>query len=230
VAVTAFPLSVSATSFTDGFEGTTLDPFWTTLQNSGSITFPSTAQVHSGSQAVQFNSTFGTGQKNIELNHTFATPQFGEVSVWLFDTGADLWSGNYLGLRIKNTALGVGASLFTNDFDHGRQNGGNYYFNVFDGSGGVTPIDRTQAWHEFAISSTPSALRLSVDGQTVFSGPGGTPFDFVAFDMHGPDWRPAFVSYFDDFSFTAIPEPTSTAIATGIGLLAFGAYRRFSAR
>ena len=86
----------NADVFTDGFEGTTLDPYWSTQEDSGSITLSSTGQVHSGSQAAQFNSTYNTGSKNIWLIQDYGQSMYGYVSVWLYDTGADVASSNYL--------------------------------------------------------------------------------------------------------------------------------------
>jgi hypothetical protein len=60
--------------FVDGFEGPTLDPFWSTLTQSGSVTFPSTAQAHGGSQSVQMNSSVTPQNKDVELEHTFSQP------------------------------------------------------------------------------------------------------------------------------------------------------------
>ena len=64
----------AAVHFADDFEGSTLDPFWTPHAQSGSITFPSTAQAHSGSQSIQFNSIQGAERKNIGIEHDLAKP------------------------------------------------------------------------------------------------------------------------------------------------------------
>lgn len=111
--------NVGATpTFTDDFEGSALDPFWSTLEQSGSITFPSIAQVHTGSQAVQFNSTSG-GQKNIFLHHDFAAPAYGTFSVWMYDTGANYSSSNYLSLMVKFDGSSYG-TITTDDYNFGN--------------------------------------------------------------------------------------------------------------
>ena len=46
-----------------------------------------------------------------------------------------------------------------------------------------------------------------VDGTTVYTRAGGTPFNQVSLSMSGPTWRPAWTSYFDDFQFTPFGEP-----------------------
>lgn len=132
--------------FSDGFEAATLNSFWSIRQDAGSITFPSTTQVHSGQQSVQFNSVADAGQKTIELKHTFAAPQYGTASVWVFDSGADLTSGNYIRLYVANTERETSAALYTTDYDLGAADGGNYYFNV-DGTSTSSSVDRTCAWH-----------------------------------------------------------------------------------
>src|SRR5216684_3153869 len=68
---------IALSGFVDNFEGPTLNPFWAQYARSGSITFPSTAQVHSGSQSVQLNSTNTGRDKYISLEHTFAQPVYG---------------------------------------------------------------------------------------------------------------------------------------------------------
>lgn len=199
--------------FVDGFEGPTLDPFWSTRENSGSITFPSTARVHSGRQSVQLNSTQNTGQKNIDLFHAFPEPIYGRVSVWVYDTGADVLSSNYIGLSVGNRRLEVGASLFTQDYDLGPTNGGNYYYTHFGVDSGIlSSIDRTQAWHHFEIDASPQSLTLLIDGTAVYRDAGGHQFDTLGLFMSGPTWRPAWVTYFDDFEF--VPYAASDIAAT----------------
>ena len=38
--------------FSDSFEGPGLHPFWSLLQNSGSVAFPSSSAAHTGAQSV----------------------------------------------------------------------------------------------------------------------------------------------------------------------------------
>ena len=72
----------------DGFEATTLNPFWSTSIQSGSIAL-STGQAHGGSQSVQLSSTDTGVTKSIQLFHDFATPVYGVTSVWVLDTGTE---------------------------------------------------------------------------------------------------------------------------------------------
>jgi hypothetical protein len=195
-------------TFMDDFEGPTLNPFWSKVEIAGTISFPSTAQVHSGTQAVQFNSTYGTGEKGITLHHNFNTPQYGQISIWVYDSGADLVSGNYISVELRNDTLEKYLAIGTQDYDLGPDNGGHYYYHAWDSQQGVnTPIDRTRAWHQFTLIANQNYASLYVDNQNIYNGPGGIPFESINISISGPTWRPAMTVYFDDFTFSsAFPE------------------------
>jgi hypothetical protein len=214
-------------SYQDDFEGPTLNSFWQTTQTAGTVTFPSSSQVHGGTQSVRVDSTFNTGDKLISLRHEFPQPVFGEASVWFYDTGADVSSSNYLWLQMRNTLLGELAIVAAADYDLGPTTGGTYYFQPFGTNTATsTAIDRTQAWHQYAIKALPDSFSISIDGTNVYSAAGGVPFDYIEFGMSGPTWRPAWTGYFDDFRFTAVPEPSAATFVTlGLGVL-FAAGRR----
>lgn len=225
----------SRAGFMDSFEGASLNPFWSTYTQSGSISL-STAVAHSGQQSAQFTSTETGLDKNIFLFHDFTSPTYGQTSVWIYDTGAGQSSSNYIGFRVSNQNTSFSAGLVA--FDYGfRGNGPGYgdQYNYFDepivNSSLPTGVERTLAWHQYKIVDTPQALTLLVDGITVYTRAGGSPFDEVLLSLSGPSWRPAWTAYFDDFSFTpatAVPEPTSlTLLSIGaISILGYGWRRR----
>ncbi len=232
------PALASTVVFSDDFEGSSLNPFWSTLQTTpptGFITFPSTVQAHSGSQSVQFNTQSTPNEKDVGLLHNFSSLGYGQASVWVYDTGANVSSSNYLTFYLYNQTTGVGAVLNTRDYDLGPGNGGEYGYDLPDGSNHFTTIDRTLAWHQWSISSLPGSLTLAVDGTTVYSGNAGMAFDSVKMEMFAPGFRPNWVSYWDDFSvsFTplgssTVPEPSSLlSAALGLaGLAGFAGWRR----
>jgi hypothetical protein len=207
-------------TYTDGFEAPTLNPFWSTYSQSGSIAL-STAQAHSGEQSVQFTSSAGSENKSIELSHTFSTPIYGVTSVWVLDTGAGAASSNYISFLISNSNLNFTAVIGTYDYGFaggGPGRGDQYDFSDSPFAGATaTGIERSLAWHQFSFVDTPQSLSIMVDGVTVYTraGAGGTPLDQVVLEMSGPSWRPGWVSYFDDFSFSqaSVPEPSTLTLA-----------------
>jgi hypothetical protein len=208
------------TVFTDDFEGSTLDPFWTTEEYSGYVTFPSTAQPHSGSQSLQLNSTQTSGGKQVGVLHEFDEPVYGTISVWVNDTGADVSSSNYISLWVFNQVthpgqwyLGVGG----NDSDFGSDY---YQANVLGVSVQTTQINRTQGWHEWKVTALPNSLSYEVDGINIYSGTEDMPFDELHLVMNAPSWRPGFVTYFDDFELNQVPEPSAFVMLGGAGILA----------
>ncbi|MEZ5963324.1 MAG: hypothetical protein R3F56_05690 [Planctomycetota bacterium] len=194
------------TCFVDDFEATTLDPFWTTSAVSGSITFPS-SHGHTGNQAVRFDSVVSAANKSITLRHNFPQPIYGRVSVWMDDTGATAGSSNYMGINTNDFAI------YVFDYNLSLSNGGAYVYNV-GGLAHHSAIPRTQTWHLFAIDSTPAGLTLWVDGIPIHTGP-AVALSHVELFMSGPNWRPAWTTSFDDFTF--IPYLPSSYALFGSG-------------
>ena len=204
-ATTVFAADPAA--FTDDFEAGTLNSFWATTIQNGTLTL-NTNQVHAGSQAVLFNGS-GSGQKEIDLTHTFSTPQYGRVSVWVYDYKDYI----YFTLFAKNTALGTSATIGVQDWD-----GSGYYYGPFSGTGGKTPFGRTVGWHHFTIKATTAALTIEIDDQVMYSGSGGVPFDQIILHLQGPGTGR--VSW-DEFSFeaAAVPPPVQITSLSGNGQL-----------
>ncbi len=197
-------------SFVDGFEGPTLDPFWTKIEISGFVTMPSTERAHGGSQSVKFTSTNSSSSKDVGLTHSFGTAGCGRSSIWLFDTGANQSSSNQFWFSMSNSVTGRGALLAAADY--GVADGATYYYDVH----GITAhvITRTQNWHQFTIDSEPTGLTLLIDGQTVYSSSEAIPFDKVNIQMVAPNWRPEWTSYWDDFEFQESgPDLAATSLA-----------------
>jgi hypothetical protein len=143
---------------------------------------------------------------------------YGTASVWVFDTGADQSSSNYLTLQLENRGQGTQRVIIGYDYDLGPTNGGNYYIGSGTDNSGV---DRTPGWHLFAIETTPDLTRFSIDGVVVRTDPTGFAFDHLRVGMFGPSWRPAWQGQFDDFSFrefqpTAVPEPAAGLVFGGL--------------
>lgn len=224
-------VSQAAVTFSDGFEGTTLNPFWSTQEQSGTITL-SSAQAHSGSQSAQFSSTYGTGQKEIRLYHEFGEAMYGTAAIWVYDTGADVGSSNYFAFQLMNSNLDTGCYVGTYDYDLGSPGSGSTYRYGYPGQvgGAISAIDRTTAWHHIEFTMTESVSSVTLDGNALYSGAGGTTFDAIRIRMYGPTWRPAFTSYWDDFSIDAyeaspVPAPGAVLLA-GLGTGLVGWLRR----
>ena len=221
-------VSAQVSPYTDDFEADTLNPFWSRLEQSGQITFPSSVQAHSGSRCVQFNSSYNTGQKEIHLYHDFLEPTFGDFSVWMYDTGANASSSNYIGLVLLTESPTTPYAVL-NAYDYNFGDGAYYRGGAaWTSDTFISPIARTLGWHKFEIDVLPDSTLYFVDGQSVHTG---IPVGGVVradLSIGGPDWRPAWEAYFDDFQFQPIPEPSTLAsILTGLGAMGLiAAWRR----
>jgi Bacterial Ig-like domain (group 3) len=195
----------------DGFEGPTIDPFWTVTQQFGSIT-TSTDVAHSGAQSAKFSSSSG-GQRNIILSHTVASPTKGTFEVWFYDNAPGQQT-LYEYIQLLNSSTGDKAFIGTQDFDafcytaflyngaQGTTLGPNANCGVFP-QVLTTSVTRTQGWHLLEIVVAPAAVTFFIDTTQVFTTTGDYGFDNVSLVVTGPSFRPDTVAYFDDFLFTA---------------------------
>jgi alpha-tubulin suppressor-like RCC1 family protein len=205
-----------STSFSDGFESETLDPYWTTVQTYGTIS-GTTTPVHGGSRALAFASQQappGLGS-NMQLMHQFAIPTKGTFSVAFYDN-APGQETLYEQMSLFNSAKpNLLATIGTNDFD------ANCYMSRLDKSAGhtvgpnancgsfpqeqTTNVARTAGWHILEIDVGVTTVKFSIDGTETFTAHGDFAFDRVAIFVGGPAFRPTTTGYFDDFSFTPAP-------------------------
>ena len=200
-------------SFSDDFEGTELDPFWETHEESGYVMFPSSTRAHSGTQAVQFTSTNTSQYKNIWLHHTFSQPGYGRASVWAYDTAAGSNNSNYSWLSVYSADSECIGYIATDDYR------GDLYRVVYPGSEDYyTSVERTTGWHHLSIEVTPTAVIFEIDGDDVFEWIGDAEtIGQVRFGTQAPPWRPEWTFFFDDFEFVSYPQvPPSVPVTVGV--------------
>jgi hypothetical protein len=175
--------------FFDGFESSSLNGYWQTFILNGTIQAGDPSHYHSGLTSLKFNPTSPGGQKNLNLFHDFASPTYGQATVWFYDTPS---ANNYLSFILR----GAGR-LVIQDWDHTS-----FFYVPDSGSSGPALIKRStsEGWRKLTISSQPDQLVMKIDDLVQYKGPGGTPFDRVEFEIHGPN--PMSPMWFDDFEVT----------------------------
>jgi hypothetical protein len=185
-------------SFSDDFEASSLDPFWSTNSSSGFITLPSTETAHSGTQSVKF-STFDSGvHKQVDLYHNFSEPVYGRFSVWVYDTGASSAVRNYVNMHVWHGDTYSTIAAFSSGTMEPFYRGGR------DGDPFVSTVRRTVGWHEFEINATIQETQYFVDGTLVHTSD-GRPVTAVYLDQKSPWYDPPWSYYFDDFEFVHYP-------------------------
>ena len=189
-------------AFSDGFEGAAVSSFWTPVQINGTNQISATL-AHGGTKSLRMARTT-SGQLTLQLNHTFFAPQYGEVSVWFYDSGTSYYSY----LIVGNSVVGVSSSIGVQDWDANH-----YYYHALNNAGGSASVARSGGWHFYAMSVTPTNQVISVDGVAVYSGVNGVGFDSVTLQTSGPGGSRSY--YFDDFAFTPLA-PAGTVEITGL--------------
>jgi hypothetical protein len=96
--------SLLSGGFSDSFEGASINPFWSILNRSGSVSLSSN-KAHTGSQSVRLDTTSTSQNKLVELFHQFDAKSYGDTSVWFYDTGAGLSSSNYIEFEVTDRAF-----------------------------------------------------------------------------------------------------------------------------
>jgi hypothetical protein len=183
------PGAAEAQSFSDDFEAATLDPFWSVVQQNGSLGL-SMDVSQSGFQSVKLTGT-GGGQVNVWLTHTFPQSMQGAVSVWFYDTAPGIYAGLY---AFDSTNPGYGYSLNVADW-----NPSTYVW--YGGAMSATPTSapRSVGWHKFELQITAAGFNALIDDVVVGTLPGNFTFDQVTLLVSGPGETGTF--YFDDFRF-----------------------------
>lgn len=183
------PMAATTTA-TDGFEGGSLNSFWSLEPGPGMVTLTTDA-AHSGSQSLKIGAS-STYPWYGGVIHDFGSEQFGSVSVYV-QTGV-LCCGSAAALSIQNNAGGAIASLQ-------RTSDGGLVARFWPpGSSELpgTPVSGPlTGWHQLEVDSTPGGVTMKLDGTTVFTNPSVAKFRFVILDVWG---GPGGSEYFDDFS------------------------------
>ncbi len=228
-------------SFSDGFEGGSLNPFWSKAENNGSVTVPSTTRAHSGTQSLELRTTAPYApQKQADVHHQFGAPVYGTFSVWVYDTMVNETLSNYAWLTVWNIATGSRVYLMTENFWNSF--GDHYVYDV--GQGNIrTSLPRTRAWHHWVIAALPNSLTLSIDDAVVYQGAGGLPFDYVELAISGGTRTVSYSVQFDDFEFNSATTLTNIQVLpadpvistaqvqqfTAVGVMADGSFTNLSA-
>jgi hypothetical protein len=183
------PLSAAVT-YTDGFEGGAIDPFWT-VSGPGTA-LPTSSIAHCGSQSVKLEASSTTFPWNSDLAHDFGSQQPGTVSVFVH-TGA-LCGCSGAAIAINDGAGNVSAMIQ-------RTNSGSFIGRVWPPGAPEVPVisisDPVPGWHKLGDCGERRRVDLEVDGVDVFTRPLVTGFRSGSMGLWG---GAAGSEYFDDFS------------------------------
>jgi hypothetical protein len=180
VAVSSCMTNPKDQSFTDGFEGPTINPFWTV---SGSAVLTST-NANSGSQSLQL-------APSSSISHNFASPVFGSVSVHFYDDGiVHPNTSTSFGLFPLSQPPGYYLAL-----PYGCSN----YENGIGISGTCGLGHRSAGWHLFRLDFTPTGGDYIIDGAVVETWDIPVTFSGI---LIGNQATPVAATLIDDFSMT----------------------------
>lgn len=184
--------------YTDSFEGTSFDPYWTVI-GPGSATITNTT-AHTGSQSVQL--TLGGGfPYHAMLSHDYGGEVQGSFSVYMqlgpccgYGAAMELHSGNGDWVDLERVILGTTDARTS-----------------IGGVQTVYPVTFSPStWQLLQVDLSSSGAVVHLNGDYVMTEPGLTSIRTVYLDV----WAgPSGTAWFDDYSATASPEP-----ATGFSL------------
>ncbi len=212
---------VAADVVIDGFEGSTLNSFWTPdATNVYSSYSLSTDRPRTGTQSLKYtfdSTTLGGKVPKFYMTHLFSTPVQGTFSVWLYDGLAKMNGGLYVANSSNWAEVGVG---------YGTWGLGDYAYRV--GNANTSLGQQTLGWHHLEVSVTDAGSTYRFDGATVGNTDPLTSVStlYLATLISNDMAHPSYTVYFDDFSFTpaAVPEPM--ACWAGLALMAGLAMKR----
>ena len=186
--------------FYDGFEGATLNAFWTFWTGGAGSVLLDNGAVHNGTQSVQLQSSaYGV---NSDIFHSFQSPVYGTVDVYVDDPLIP--NIGYKQLWLVNGPTPYDPSSPANSFififyDWGNRN----TYVEFSSPTGVllAPAYASSGWRRWTVTTAPSGISIQIDGNTVFTSPVGFAFNSIALGQ----CCLAGYANFDDFSFTQTP-------------------------
>jgi len=235
-------LSADTLTYSDNFEGSSINPFWTVSQQQLGTVGLSTNQNHTpaGSQSLEFDPSSTPGQHDMQVIHNFSSQTQGDFSVWFYYSGEAYSDQTYYNfLNLGNTSGLPSAFVGTQDFDptcyeaaldtSSGRTGPNANCGPFPGAA-TTDVGRTVGWHEFEIDDTATSLTISIDGTQVLDVAGDYSFNYVTLETFGPE-NSTTPTFFDDFNAvttSAVPEPSLAvvlAIILGVTLVGGKALR-----
>jgi uncharacterized protein (TIGR03382 family) len=196
-------VGVAGTLYSDGFEASAINPFWT-VTGPGTVSLTNVV-AQGGSQALQLTLSpafpWAAG-----LTHDFATDQYGTVSVYFQITQCcgfsanleiDSANGDWIDLeRVDSGATDVRISI--------------------TGVQTVVPISFAAAsWQFLELSTSAAGVVAKLNGTTVLSDFRLTTFRDASVSVWGGPSGTAFFDTFNANTTDAVPEPATGALAVG---------------
>ena len=203
VAVLAFPQPGAAQAYSDSFEGTTINSWWT---QQGALSFGlSAAQKHTGSRSLEAVAT-NDGIGPFTLVHVFSEPVRGDFSVWVYDDG-EFAGGDPLLAKSFNQTLFFTSS--TGDVVQMYRDRNRYYAETGTGQCNLVPLAASPEWRRLRATVRDTDIVFQVENGSgtlaTCTLPYSLPLTKVQLGVEGEllgTREPYERFYFDDFSYT----------------------------